>query len=102
MIGQGGKEVPRPHTGLAAYATAKSYIRKQRGLLPAPGMLGLGIVPTPSCGFIATPGGRSPRGVPGGGHAFMPPGVKPIGGWPGSGGGPGTGTDAGPEGGAGG
>jgi len=64
-------------------------------------MLGLGIAPTPSCGFIATPGGRSPTGVPGGGHAFMPPGVKPIGAWPGSDGGPGTGIDAGPEGGAG-
>ena len=54
-------------------------------------MLGLGIAPTPSCGFIATPGGRIPTGVPGGGQAFMPPGVKPIGDWPGSDAGPGTG-----------
>ena len=35
-------------------------------LLPAPGMLGLGIAAAPSCGFI-TPGGRSPTGGPGGG-----------------------------------
>ena len=67
-------------------------------LLPAPGMLGLGIAAAPSCGFIVMPGGRRPTGGPGGGYPLMPAGVKPIGDWPGmTAGGPGIGNDGGPK-----